>query len=468
MKLLSYFTHKPISGYAYMLQQVEYSSLYFLKWLIRLPNLNTIQQRQRLVITTRVMFLKIVTSMLLILSYSLSIFLYVNGVQSALILILLTPIFAAIILALVNFLLDLFVIRPKMIKEIAAAKQKLDKMDVFKIAIIGSYGKTTAKEIINTVLSAQLPVAATPGNKNVLISHARWVNKLTGNEKVLIFEYGEANPGDIKKLLEFSNPSIAIITGLAAAHLEGYKSLDAVASDFKTVYEYLDENNVYINADSKELAKRLHKGIFYSSHKIDDWTVRISQNTLNGMQFTMSKSKQNLNLRTSLVGKHLLGVLALSVVIATRLQLSKEDIIDGIAGTKPFEHRMQPYQLGGAWVIDDTYNGNLEGMTAGLEMLKTLKAKRKMYVTPGLVEQGDLKESVHVELGLLIANTAPDLVVLMDNSTTRYIRKGLEQGKFNGKLKVETNPLHFYSSLEHFIAAGDVVMMQNDWTDNYL
>jgi UDP-N-acetylmuramyl pentapeptide synthase len=128
---------------------------------------------------------------------------------------------------------------------------------------------------------------------------------------------------------------------------------------------------------------------------------------------------------------------------------------------------MQPYQLQGAWVIDDTYNGNLEGIRAGTVLLAELPAKRKIYVTPGLVDQGAEKERVHKEVGRLISEAQPDMVVLMRNSVTGYIEEGLKAGGYSGEVRIETQPLEFYTNLSHFVATGDVVVMQNDWTDNY-
>jgi UDP-N-acetylmuramyl pentapeptide synthase len=128
---------------------------------------------------------------------------------------------------------------------------------------------------------------------------------------------------------------------------------------------------------------------------------------------------------------------------------------------------MYPRATHGAWIIDDTYNGNIDGMRAGLALLDELPAKRKIYVTPGLVDQGVETESVHVELGKLIAQSNPDRVVLMKNSVTDFISKGMEKEGYKGEVRIEQDPLNFYLNIEHFVAAGDLVLMQNDWTDNY-
>jgi UDP-N-acetylmuramoyl-tripeptide--D-alanyl-D-alanine ligase len=148
--------------------------------------------------------------------------------------------------------------------------------------------------------------------------------------------------------------------------------------------------------------------------------------------------------------------------------MTQEQIKAGLAKTKPFEHRMQPRKLaGGAWVIDDTYNGNIEGLRAGLELLKALPGTRKWYVTPGLVDQGPETVDVHRELGSLIAAAGPAVVVLMKNSVTNYIMDGLHDAMYTGEVRIENEPLKFYTNLESFLAAGDIALLQNDWTDNY-
>ena len=172
-------------------------------------------------------------------------------------------------------------------------------------------------------------------------------------------------------------------------------------------------------------------------------------------------------LTSKLVGRHQVGFLAFVAALGLELGLTQKQIQSGIAKTKPFEHRMEPYQIGGAWIIDDTYNGNVEGIRAGTRLLEDLDAKRKIYVTPGLVDQGTENERVHVEVGRMIAEAKPDLVVLMKNSVTDFIKLGLERAKYKGELQIEDNPLEFYTNLSHFVASGDLVVMQNDWTDNY-
>ena len=468
MKVLSYFWPWAPWTLVYMLQQVEYNPGKFITWLKDVPNLFNIQKRGQMTRTTR-------TKLMLIISYSswlgtiiVSLILaFITSSLIPLVAIILAPIICILALYITTLLLQKLVVDKSQAKEIVAAQTKLAAMDCQFIAVLGSYGKTTMKELLMTVLSEGKKVAATPGNKNVLISHARWVNEtVTGDEEVLIFEYGEAKPGDIKELASFSKPTMAVVTGLAPAHLDGYSSLEAIADDLASISEVVDSKNIYINRDSELLMSKID-GNYYNQKGIANLTVSDVKVDFMSTSFTLDGAGKKLHLYTGLLGAHQIGPLCAVVAIALRLGLSEKQISNGVAATMPYEHRMQARNLGGAWIIDDTYNGNIEGMRAGLKLLKSLPAKRKVYVTPGLVDQGQETGRVHNELGKLIAAAAPDRVVLMQNSATEFIRTGLNQGNYAGEVILETNPLDYYTNLEHFLAAGDVVVLQNDWPDSY-
>lgn len=467
MRLLSYFSPKTPIYFVYMLQQVEYSIRPFLTWLLRFPNLTGAMHRKKLVWTRK-------SQALVALAYIASTVYVISIVVLAvrldwleLLLLVITPlvVLEALLLAIVA---GQVLTHRTSRKEIAASAKIFAAHPGFKIAIAGSYGKTTIKELLLTVLTEGKKVVATPGNKNVSISHARWAQKLTGDEEVLLIEYGEGAPGDVARFATVTQPTIGIIAGLAPNHLDQYKTLEGVAKDLFALAGHVEAGNLYVNKACLPIKPYLKDNFqVYDQHGIDGWLVKDVQVQFEGMSFVVQNGKTKLTLRTGLIGRHLLGSLALVVAIANRLGLSDEQIKAGIAKTMPFEHRMQPRQLGGAWIIDDTYNGNLEGVRAGLELLQELSAKRKIYVTPGLVDQGKDTEKVHREIGQLIASAQPDRVVLMHNSVTRFMKEELEKAQYEGEIVVEDDPLEFYSNLEHFVAAGDLVMMQNDWTDNY-
>ncbi len=334
----------------------------------------------------------------------------------------------------------------------------------------GSYGKTSMKEILLTVLAEGKKVAATPANMNVATSHAKFARGLKGDEEVVIIEFGEGKPGDVARYRQMAGADIAVITGLAPAHLDNYKTLAAAAADIMSLTDGMLPDNVYTNTESPSLAQYLKPDFkrygAAGCGSIKFGSVKLS---LQGTSFLMSlNGGKELPVTTELIGRHNLGALAAAAEIARTLGLNEAQLAAGIGKTKPFEHRMQPRQLaGGAWLIDDTYNGNIEGLRAGLMLLSELQATRKWYVTPGLVDQGEETIAVHRELGRLIGAAAPQIVVLMKNSVTNYIIDGIKETMYTGDVRIEADPLRFYTSLDSFLAAGDLALMQNDWTDNY-
>lgn len=467
-KLFSYYTLRLPVLIVYMLQQVEYNPHKFLRWIIRFPDMTRVMRRQELVWTMKARALVVITGSLLAFYYLMAVWYLLFIPIFGVITFLLTPYLVIALTYLIIVAGWLYYEEPRRNYLIKRGKRIFVEHKGIKIAISGSYGKTSMKEILNTVLSEGKKVAATPGNRNVPISHAGWAKQLNGDEEVLLIEYGEAEPGDIKKLASLSQPDYGIITGLAPNHLDGYKTLERVAKDLLSLKDYVSSEKIYVNRDSRPLMnfdiKEFSK---YSSEKVLGWKIDKVKLGLEGTSFQMKKGSKVLSLKSGLLGEHQIGPLALAAALADKLGLNKSQIERGIANTVAYEHRMQARQQHGAWIIDDTYNGSLEGMRAGLKLLKELSAKRKIYVTPGLVDQGEETEAVHLELGQLIAAAEPERVVLMQNSVTHYILRGLEAGRYKGELQIEADPLAYYSNLEHVIAAGDLVLMQNDWTDNY-
>jgi UDP-N-acetylmuramoyl-tripeptide--D-alanyl-D-alanine ligase len=336
------------------------------------------------------------------------------------------------------------------------------------IAIAGSFGKTTAKEILATVLSEGLSVAATPGNMNTPIGISRFARRLTGKEEVLIVELGEERAGDVARLAKLTRPDMGVITGINEAHLQSFRTLDRTVGAIFELVDYLGSRPVYKNRANTLVAEHTAKDdpYLFDAHGANGWVVSEIKTSLHGTTFVVSKGDKKIHAHTKLVGLQTIGITIAAIAIADELGLSAKQITAGLAKVEPFEHRMQPRELHGAWIIDDTYNGNSDSVRDGLKFLKSVDAKRRIYVTPGLVEQGSKTEEVHNTIGRQAAKSA-NMVVLMKNSVTDYIVNGLKKADFKGELLIVEDPLEFYTNLEHFIAAGDVVLMQNDWTDNY-
>jgi UDP-N-acetylmuramyl pentapeptide synthase len=474
--ILSLFSPQYPKVITYMLQNTEYKAGAYIRWYWRTQNFNTVMKRRQLDPTraARVLLLFLTAGMLL--QIVIGVGLVVLGlhdtasgaIQFGLALLVSYPIVWGHLIVLPLVAGNWLLIKPTQARKIRSSRKVFEQHSATIIAIAGSYGKTTMKELLLTVLSEGKKVAATPANKNVAISHAQFANKLSGDEEILIVEYGEGAPGDIKRFVKNTKPTMAVITGLAPAHLDRYKTLKRAGKDIFSVASYLHHKNVFVAGESEATKPFIQPGdTVYTSKKVLGWSINAIEVRPDGVHFEMKKGSNTLRISSGLLGRHQVAPLALVAALADQLGLTKKQIESGMQKTQAYEHRMQSRQLGGGWILDDTYNGNIDGIRAGLKLLKELPARKKIYVTPGLVDQGKQTKNIHIEIGKLIADAAPDEVILMNNSVTKYIQKGLVTAGYFGTVTVETDPLFFYSNIEHFIAKDVIVLMQNDWTDNY-
>jgi UDP-N-acetylmuramoyl-tripeptide--D-alanyl-D-alanine ligase len=472
------------SGYLptllYMLQVSGYHIPAYLNWIRRTKDFGQVRKRQRLIYTPKVVLLYtagVVLIAVVCVSTAIAILAATTSTRMDVLLwwtiagviVFCAPFIVAYGLAIPLVIGYYCFQRPQERRLIAAASKKRQNISATVIAIAGSYGKTTFKETLQTVLAQGKTVRSTPGNMNTPIGISRFLLSLDGNEECIICELGESHEGDIATLCQLVQPDIGVITGINEAHLETFGTIDVTIRTIFELEDFLGSKPLYVNADNVHIRKRnaTPGKLAYTTRGVDGWHVEKAQVTLDGTRFVAKNGTTKIPINSKLIGEHQIGTLVACVDIATRLGLSVSDITRGIEKTSAYEHRMQPYSLGGAIIIDDTYNGNIDGMLAGLALLKKhTSAGRRIYVTPGLVEQGMETEAIHHRLGTAIAESC-DEVILINNSVTQYIQDGLQEAGFSGSVRIVEDPLPFYTNLAQIVAEGDIVLMQNDWTDNY-
>ena len=167
-------------------------------------------------------------------------------------------------------------------------------------------------------------------------------------------------------MADMLQPDIAIVTGLAPNHLDQYKTLDAVAKDFKTTLQHVTSNCLYYNRDSESLdAYFSGDACPYDITGVEGISVKSYVVAIDTLEIIFSfGSQKTYKVESLLIGAHQVGPLSVVLKIALDMGLSIDEITDGIKKMHPYEHRMQPRLLNGAWLIDDTYNGSIEGMRA--------------------------------------------------------------------------------------------------------
>ena len=373
--------------------------------------------------------------------------------------------FSYILLIIINTLLypvDIF------IKELMVffAKNKLKKQKNIKIiGVAGSYGKTGMKDLIATVLEEKYQVVKTPESFNTPIGIARTIlTQVDEKTEILVIEMGEYYSGDIKNICKIAPPQIGVITGINEAHLERLRSIDnSVKTIFEIAQNMKPDGILVLNGKDKNIKNNYKKFISDQEVYIYSAKGKIEFNE-DAPGFIYQR------MFFPVLGQYNLDKIDGAIHIAKKLGLTDQEVQNGLKKIKTPAHRLQPVlnREKNILVIDDSYNGNPDGVEEAIKTLSLFKKRRKIFVTPGLVEMGAESEQIHQRIGKRL-NDVLDIVILIKNSVTPGIEKGLTRAGFD-----EKNIIWFDSMMEAqnnlglILRSGDVVLFQNDWPDNYV
>ncbi|MDE7464456.1 MAG: UDP-N-acetylmuramoyl-tripeptide--D-alanyl-D-alanine ligase [Clostridiales bacterium] len=348
-------------------------------------------------------------------------------------------------------------------KYVRRAKTKLQEKKPIVIGITGSYGKTTAKNILKAMLGDS--VLATPGSFNTPMGVCLTVNNELEDQKYFIAELGARYKGDIKELCDIVSPTYGIITAIGDMHIATLKSREGVANAKYELGENLPENGLLVlngyNTDCAALKERealcekivTGEAIAYKDVKIDG----------NGTTFTLVIDGEEHVVTTSLLGAHVAELTCLCAAVALKLGVAVEQILSAVEGLSPVEHRLQLIKGGAVTVIDDAYNSNPVGAKNALAVLKCFDSK-KIIITPGFVELGAIEKQSNFELGKNIAEVC-DYAYLVGSRSDDIKKGALEAGMDESAVQVFGSRDEAVKALEA-VTDDKVVLFENDLPDN--
>ena len=356
------------------------------------------------------------------------------------------------------------------------AEKKLEQFpSLIKIGITGSFGKTSTKNFLTTILSEKYSVCATPFNYNTPMGISKAIlQNLNVSHQIFIAEMGARQIGDVKKLCEFVKPQYGILTSIGQQHIATFKSFENVKRAKKELPDYLAENGGYcvFNVDSEGVAEiaskaNLTKAEVTVAHPADVWASDIIT-TKDGTSFTLHMLDKSYKCKTKLLGVHNISNILSCVAMAIKLNVEDEKIVAGIEKIQPVEHRLQIMQADNeVTILDDTYNASIEGSKRALEVLKLFDNRRKVVITSGLIELGSLERLENYNFGARIAEVA-NLVIIVNRTNYLAIKQGLIDAEFpEDKILVADTLVDTQKLLQEVIETGDVVLWENDLPDNY-
>ena len=379
---------------------------------------------------------------------------------------------------------------------IRQAKTKLDNTDVLRIGITGSYGKTSVKEILRTILSQKYRVLATPASYNTPLGIAITVKSLDSTHDVFIAEMGARNKGDIKELALLVKPDYGVLTGINNQHLESFGTIENIKNTKFELFETLARgagdgvDGLNDGQGRNDGNGRNGKGFFSSDNEgarelcerfggekylagiggaeNDLVTATELSTSEQGTSFTLNiAGEEPVACNTVLLGKHSVSNICLAAAVAYKVGLTPEEIAKGINRLQSVGHRLELVPNNKKIVIiDDSYNCNEDGAKAAMEVLDTFKG-RKIVVTPGLVELGKMENVVNLSFGTLLAAHA-DKVIVIGKHNAEMIINGLTAGGMDkADISFAKNLNKGNEILNGMLAEGDVVLFENDLPDNY-
>lgn len=353
---------------------------------------------------------------------------------------------------------------------IAKAKRKLGKKKLIKIAITGSYGKTSVKNILKHILEKEYKVCATPKNYNTEMGTTLTILRQLDDHDIFISEMGARQRKDIEKLTKLVAPDIGIITSVGMCHLETFKSIERVAA---TKYELAQnlkaEGEMFFFAGGKEIEGLYKKfqgkkvlvggenGFAYAKEE------KISQD---GCSFILVIDGKEIDVTTRLLGKFNIDNIVLASAVAHRLGVSLEDIKNAIKSLESTPHRLQLIKNNYLCVLDDAYNSNEVGFAQALDVLARFDG-RKIVVTPGMVELGEKQSEINFKLGGKIADVC-DYLIIMNNVNKNELMSGAISHNFKKEnIYFAQNRKQQSQLIKMLSCKGCVILFENDLPDNY-
>jgi UDP-N-acetylmuramoyl-tripeptide--D-alanyl-D-alanine ligase len=463
-----------------MLQLEGYKTERFIKWMLN--NRNKIfsigpvkDPKKKLVFTARATRLFVLSLILLtFIAYNFSNLSLYNIIFASLLIVLFSP----ILILLSNILIYPIetIISGLYLK---SAKKKINKLKPKVIAITGSYGKTSTKDILFHILSAKYKVLKTPGSFNTTMGLCKVIRgELEPEHKIFIVEMGARKRGDVRELCELVRPEIGIITAIGPQHLETFRTIENVMNAKYELIESLPQHGIAVfNADDercKYLAQKtkdirvLLYGITETKNKLYLSAKDIVTDN-QGIHFLAQNSRNSaVPYSCRLLGRHNVHNILAATTVALELGISLYEIAEAIKTLEQIPHRLQVISgAGGIIIIDDAFNANPIGAKIALEVLNEFKGGKKVLVTPGLVELGEREHEENKQIGIAAAKVC-DCVFLIGPKRTMPIVEGLKEAGFpESNIFIERSLNSATEKFKHLLKVGDIVLFENDLPDTY-
>ena len=327
------------------------------------------------------------------------------------------------------------------------AKNRLKKMDKLQIiAITGSYGKTSIKNFVAQILSKKYNVYATPRSVNTLGGIMGDINNsLPKDTEIYVCEAGARERGDIYDITTFVEPQTVVVGKVGEAHIEYFKTLKNIIATKLEIMSSPRLKKAFIHIS---VTDEPHEKVTFFGDEVSNINA-----TLDGIDFDVMVEDKKLSFHTDILGKFQTMNIAVAIKIAKEFGMNDAEIVQAVKELEPVEHRLQLIKANGKIILDDGYNGNIDGMLEGIRLC-SLHEGRKVIVTPGLVESSEelnlkLIEAINDTFAIVIVTGSLNADLFSKNLTVKNVIMLADKSVLTDVLGSQTR-------------AGDIILFAND------
>lgn len=341
------------------------------------------------------------------------------------------------------------------------------------LAITGSNGKTTTKEMVAAILERGSlrgrplggSILKTEGNYNNLVGLPLTLLRLKGRDKVAVVELGTSRPGEIARLTEIAAPDIGLVTSVAPAHLAGFGSLVGVAKEKGALYQGLKADAIAVINLDDPWVRRL--GGRFKGEKItygkggDVRAESLKPLGPGGAEFTLRVGGGRRRVRLKLCGEHNLANALAAAAMTYGLGVGMDAMRRGLESMRPFPMRMAVERWRGVGLINDAYNANPASMKAALKALSEIEARgEKIAVLGDMLELGTASRPSHVELGRQAARFGVDRLYLLGAAAAQVKHSAVREGMNEDRVVIGKSHRKIARMLEKHVRAGDWLLFK--------
>lgn len=348
--------------------------------------------------------------------------------------------------------------------QLGSARRSLHSMPV--VAVAGSNGKTTTKEILAALLRQAGPVLANHASFNNDIGVPLTLLEMEPDHRAAILEVGTNHPGELAPLLDLIRPQYGMITQIGREHLEFFQHVQGVAEEEGVLAEKLPpRGTLFLYGDApfadRIAARAQARVVRVGAGPENDWRVGGIEVLPRGTRFQVQAPDPGFSGRyeIALLGRHQAMNAALAMAAAACLGLSRNAIESGLGNCKPVRMRMEPVEAGGVYWINDAYNANTDSMVAALQTLREMPCEgRRIAVLGDMAELGEASVEAHREVGRSVALLGCDGLYTIGSASRETARSARDHGMIQ---------VHDFDSVElaadvlrEEIRPGDLVLLK--------